>query len=179
MNYAYKSLLSSKMAKVHSLSQTIQVCTLTLLLFMASNSRSAESASAAQSTETNADQPVAEIRSVLKAQQEAWNRGDVDGFMRAYARSDSTVFVSDDQITRGWQTVRNRYKLKYASRAKMGKLRFSDLEIQPLGNDAAVVLGRWILKRATNDNPHGLFTLIFRRTADGWRIVQDHTSTAP
>jgi uncharacterized protein (TIGR02246 family) len=159
-------------------SAVIQLYTLALVLFITSNIRSAESAPAAQSTEATADQSTAEIRAVLQAQQEAWNRGDVDGFMKGYAHSDSTVFVADDQVTRGWQTVRNRYKLKYPSRAKMGKLRFSDLEIQPLSNDAAVVLGRWTLQRGTNDNPHGLFTLILRRTGDGWRIVQDHTSTA-
>ncbi|PYL49866.1 MAG: hypothetical protein DMF40_01090 [Verrucomicrobia bacterium] len=80
-------------------------------------------------------------------------------------------------MTRGRQTVRDRYLRKYSDRAKMGTLTFSDLEIEPLGPDSAVVLGRWELKRA-NDNPHGHFTLIFRRTPDGWRIVHDHTSAA-
>src|SRR6266704_2108911 len=120
---------------------------------------------------------VAQIRSVLRAQQDAWNRGDIDGFMNGYARSASTVFVSGDTIERGWQTVRDRYRKKYSDRAKMGTLTFSDLEITPLSNDSAVVLGRWKLKRA-QDQPHGRFTLIFRKTADGWRIVHDHTSAA-
>jgi uncharacterized protein (TIGR02246 family) len=166
------------MRRTSYLTRSFQCWALALILFFASNVPSAESAPAAQSSESNRDQPASEIRALLQAQQEAWNRGDIDGFMKGYARADSTVFVSDDQVTRGWQTVRNRYKLKYPSRAKMGKLRFSELEIQRLGDDAAVVLGRWILKRATNDNPHGLFTLVLRRTAEGWRIVQDHTSTA-
>ena len=137
---------------------------------------------------------VAEITAVLRAQQQAWNRGDIDAFMNGYARgsrqsgppigrtrpvasSDSTIFVSEDKVTRGWQTVRDRYKKKYSDRAKMGTLTFSDLEITPLSNDSAVVLGRWRLKR-TQDQPHGRFTLIFRRTNDGWRIVHDHTSAA-
>jgi hypothetical protein len=72
-----------------------------------------------------------QIQSVLQAQQDSWNRGDVDGFMNGYARSASTVFISEDTITRGWQTVRDRYKQKYSNRAKMGKLAFSDLEITP------------------------------------------------
>ena len=124
-----------------------------------------------------------QIRAVIRAQQEAWNRGDIDGFMNGYARgslqsgSDSTTFVSEDTVTRGWQTVRDRYKKKYSDREKMGTLTFSDLEITPLANDAAIALGRWKLKRA-KDEPHGRFTLIFRRTSDGWRIVHDHTSTA-
>jgi ketosteroid isomerase-like protein len=125
-----------------------------------------------------------EIRAVLKMQQEAWNRGDIDAFMNGYARasrqsgSDSAIFVSEDKVTRGWQTVRDRYKKKYSDRAKMGTLTFSAPEITPLSHDSAVVLGRWQLKRA-KDQPHGCFTLIFRKTSDGWRIVHDHTSAAP
>ena len=123
------------------------------------------------------EEGVAEIRKVIQAQEEAWNRGDLEAFMNGYARSGNTTFVSGDEVTRGWQTVLDRYKAKYSDREKMGTLTFSDLEITPLGPDAAVVLGRWQLKRA-KDNPRGRFTLIFRRLPEGWRIVQDHTSAA-
>ena len=121
---------------------------------------------------------VAEIQSVLNTQQDAWNRGDIDAFMNGYARSGSTVFVSEDEVGRGWETVRDRYRLKYSDRAKMGTLSFSDIEVTMLSPDAAVVLGLWRLKRA-NDEPHGRFTLIFKRLPEGWRIVHDHTSAAP
>jgi ketosteroid isomerase-like protein len=121
---------------------------------------------------------LAQIRSVLRAQQDAWNRGDVDEFMNGYARSASTVFISEDSVRRGWETVRARYRQKYSDRAKMGTLSFSDIEINLLSSDAAVVLGRWKLERA-KDRPHGRFTLIFRRLPAGWRIVHDHTSAAP
>ena len=121
---------------------------------------------------------VAEIQSVLTGQQDAWNRGDTDEFMNGYARSGSTVFVSEDEVRRGWETVRDRYRVKYSDRAKMGTLSFSDVEVTMLSPDAAVVLGRWRLKRA-NDQPHGRFTLIFKRLPEGWRIVHDHTSAAP
>jgi len=127
---------------------------------------------------TQSQNATAQIRSVLRAQQDAWNRGDIDGFMNGYARSASTVFVSEDTIRRGWETVRERYRKKYSDRAKMGTLAFSDLEIMLLSPDAGVVLGRWSLKRA-NDQPHGRFTLIFKRLPEGWRIVHDHTSSAP
>ncbi len=120
---------------------------------------------------------VAEIQSVLSAQQDAWNRGDIDAFMNGYARSASTVFISEDEVTRGWQTVRDRYRIKYSDRAKMGTLSFSEIQVTMLSPDAAVVLGRWRLKRA-NDEPHGRFTLIFKRLPEGWRIVHDHTSAA-
>jgi uncharacterized protein (TIGR02246 family) len=121
---------------------------------------------------------VAEIQSVLTAQQDAWNRGDIDAFMNGYARSASTVFVSQDEVSRGWETVRDRYRVKYSDRTKMGTLSFSEIEVTMLSPDAAVVLGRWRLKGA-NDEPHGRFTLIFKRLPEGWRIVHDHTSAAP
>jgi len=130
---------------------------------------------------TAAEQPsnsVSEIESILKTQQDAWNHGDIDAFMNGYAHSAFTVFVSEDEVTRGWETVRDRYRAKYSDRAKMGMLSFSDIEVSMLSPDAAVVLGRWKLKRASNE-PHGRFTLIFKRLPEGWRIVQDHTSAAP
>ena len=119
----------------------------------------------------------AEIRAVIGSMQDAWNRGDIDQFMNGYAQSASTVFVSEDEITRGWETVRDRYRIKYSDRAKMGTLSFSEIEVTMLSPDAAVVLGRWRLKRAS-DEPHGRFTLIFKRLPEGWRIVHDHTSAA-
>ena len=117
------------------------------------------------------------VQAVLDAQAAAWNRGDIEGFMAGYWRSEDTIFVSGDSLTRGWQTVLDRYKKNYATREKMGTLIYSDLEITPIGTDAAIALGRWHLQRA-KDEPHGRFTLIFRRTKQGWRIVHDHTSSA-
>src|SRR5436190_539377 len=119
----------------------------------------------------------ADIRAVLEAQSAAWNRGDVETYMDGYDRSPKTEFVGGDSITRGWHEVLDRYKKKYDTREKMGVLTFSDLEIQVLSADAALVLGRWRLQRA-NDQPHGTFTLLFRKTKAGWRIVHDHSSTA-
>jgi len=127
------------------------------------------------STLSASDNGAAEIRAVMAAQVAAWNRGDIDGFMNGYARSEATEFVSGDKLTRGWQTVRDRYRKKYSTREKMGRLTFSDLKITLLSADAAIVLGRWQLVRQS-DTPHGLFTLLFRRTSAGWRIVHDHTS---
>ena len=121
-------------------------------------------------------QSAAAIRAVLDAQRDAWNRGDVEGYMDGYERSAETVFVSGDDVIRGWQTVTDRYKKIYNTPEKMGTLTFSDLEITPLENNAAVVLGRWHLKRS-GDEPHGRFTLVFRRTKAGWKIIHDHTSS--
>ena len=120
---------------------------------------------------------IAAVRAVLEAQRDAWNRGDIEGYMDGYARTPDTVFVSGDNVMRGWQSVLDRYKKSYSSREKMGTLTFSDLEIALIGHDAAVCLGRWHLQRA-NDEPHGRFTLILRRTKQSWKIVHDHTSAA-
>ena len=115
------------------------------------------------------------IRAVLDAQRVAWNKGDIDGYMDGYERSESTVFVSGDKVTHGWQTVRDHYKKSYDTREKMGELTFSDLEFTMLSKDHVSVVGRWALKRSS-DEPHGRFTLIFKKTKQGWRIIHDHTS---
>lgn len=115
------------------------------------------------------------IRAVMEAQAEAWNRGDIDGYMDGYWRSEKLVFISGDNITRGWQPTLERYKKSYDTRAKMGVLSFSGVEIDVISKDAAVVLGSWALKRE-KDNPKGKFTLTFRKLKTGWRIVMDHTS---
>ena len=131
-------------------------------------------AQAPEGERANAENAAA-IRAVLEAQAAAWNRGDIEGYMDGYARSDETTFISGDTLTRGWQVVLERYKKSYDSREKMGQLAFSELEIKATDKDTAVVIGRWQLTRA-KDTPHGRFTLIFRRTKEGWRIVHDHTS---
>jgi uncharacterized protein (TIGR02246 family) len=119
----------------------------------------------------------AAVRAVLDAQVAAWNRGDVEGYMDGYERAETTTFVSGDAVTRGWQTVLERYKRSYDTREKMGTLEFSDLEVKPLSPFYAQATGRWKLTRA-EDTPAGRFTLIFRRTDRGWRITHDHTSSA-
>lgn len=116
-----------------------------------------------------------EVVAVMDAQAAAWNRGDIDGFMLGYWNSDDLVFASGDNITRGWQSTLDRYKKSYPTRERMGTLNFSDLRVNVLSKDAAVVLGSWSLSRAS-DNPKGKFTLIFRKLKGGWRIVHDHTS---
>ncbi len=125
----------------------------------------------------NSDGDAGEIRAVLEAQASAWNRGDIDAYMNGYARGDATEFVGGDTLTRGWQTVRDRYAQKYDSREKMGTLTFSEIDVKQLSGDAALVSGRWHLERK-DDQPQGRFTLVFRKLPEGWRIVHDHSSSA-
>ena len=117
----------------------------------------------------------ADIRRVLDEQVQAWNRGDIEGFMEGYWNSPEMTFVSGNNLTKGWQPTLERYKKSYDSKAKMGVLSFSELEITLTGKEAAVVLGRFTLERE-NDRPTGLFTLNFRKFKNGWKIILDHTS---
>jgi ketosteroid isomerase-like protein len=125
--------------------------------------------------QTKDEKAKAAIRKVMDEQAAAWNRGDIEGFMQGYWNSPELKFVSGENVTKGWQPTLDRYKKSYDSRAKMGTLTFSDLDITILSKDAAVVLGNWSLQRAS-DNPKGKFTLIFRKFKNDWRIVHDHTS---
>ena len=118
-----------------------------------------------------------EIRAVLDAQVEAWNRADLDAFMGGYWKSDKTEFVGSSGVQRGWQAVLDRYRKGYPDKRAMGTLTFSNLEITRLGPQAALVLGEWRLQRES-DHPEGVFTLVFRKFPEGWRIIHDHTSAA-
>ncbi len=115
------------------------------------------------------------ISAVLHAQQTAWNRGDVDAFLAGYWHSPELTFSGSSGVARGWDGVLTRYKKNYPDRAAMGQLDFSDLEFRFLGPDAALVLGRWHLKRETDDLG-GVFTLVWQRFPEGWKIIHDHTS---
>ena len=117
------------------------------------------------------------IREILDKQAAAWNEGSIEKYMDGYRRSDSLRFASGGNVSYGWQTTLERYRKGYPDKSSMGKLIFSDIDITLISNDAALVFGRWELQR-NNDRPHGLFTLLFRKTKSGWRIVHDHTSAA-
>jgi ketosteroid isomerase-like protein len=123
--------------------------------------------------EQNADRDA--IRIVLNEQQAAWNRGDVDAFLMGYWRSPELTFSGSSGVSRGWDGVLTRYKKNYPDRAAMGELDFSELEFRFLGKDAALVLGKWHLKRQPGDIG-GVFTLVWQRFPEGWKIIHDHTS---
>jgi beta-aspartyl-peptidase (threonine type) len=118
-----------------------------------------------------------EIEHVLRVQQEAWNRHDLDGFMTGYWNSPELTFFSGAKENDGWQAAMGRYRSAYASPGhEMGNLDFSALRIEMLGADAAFVRGAWRLTMSDGKTPHGLFTLVFRKFPDGWKIVHDQTS---
>jgi uncharacterized protein (TIGR02246 family) len=115
------------------------------------------------------------ISAVLSAQQTAWNRGDVDAFLVGYWHSPELTFSGSSGVARGWDGVLARYKKNYPDEAAMGQLDFSELEFRFLGPDAALILGRWHLKRE-KDEFGGVFTLVWQHFPEGWKIIHDHTS---
>jgi len=122
---------------------------------------------------------VAAVEKVLHDQVEAWNRHDLDGFMAGYWNSPDLTFFSGAKVMKGWQATLDRYHKTYQSEGhEMGKLEFSGLNIQSLGKNAAFVRGEWHLTMPDGKTPHGVFTLIFRKMPQGWKIVHDHTSAA-
>jgi ketosteroid isomerase-like protein len=120
----------------------------------------------------------AAIVAVLTSQQNDWNKGDIRGFMAGYWNSSELTFAGTRGFTRGWQPVMERYEKSYAEKVAMGTLDFKELELRSLGPDAALVLGKWHLQRQAGD-VGGIFTLVFRKFPEGWRIVHDHTTQSP
>lgn len=116
------------------------------------------------------------IRQVLSQQVAAWNEGNLEGFMEGYARTDTLRFASGGTVRYGWQATLDGYRRGYPDRAAMGTLSFDLRDIQVLSPEWALVFGAWALERS-EDRPAGLFTLTLRKTAAGWRVVQDHTSS--
>jgi len=132
----------------------------------------------AASREPQPPPPPPAIRQVLDDQAAAWNRGDLDGFMAGYWNSPELSFYSGKDKKRGWQETFDRYRARYQGEGKeMGSLTFSELDIQMLGPDTALVRGRWKVDMS-KEAFEGLFTLVVKRFPTGWRIVHDHTSSA-
>lgn len=118
----------------------------------------------------------AAIRLVLESQVEAWNQHDLDAFMMGYWRSPDLTFFAGTTETKGWEPTLERYRKNYQGEGRsMGTLSFSGLQVQLLAPDAAFVRGQFQLLMPDGKQRHGLFTLIFRKFPEGWRIVHDHT----
>ena len=124
-----------------------------------------------------AQNPDPGLRKILDDQTAAWNRGDLTGFMQGYWHSPEVTFFSGDRIIKGWESTLQRYRDKYQGAGKeLGKLSFTDENIQMLGPDAALVTARWHLEMTDGKKLEGLTTLLCKRLPEGWRIVHDHSS---
>jgi beta-aspartyl-peptidase (threonine type) len=118
----------------------------------------------------------ATIRGVLDAQVVAWNKGDLNGFMAGYWKDDGLFFISGGKSLRGWTALKERYEKSYQAEGKeMGKLKFDEVNVEVLGDSAALVRGKWEVTM-TKEKVDGWFTLLFRKVPGGWKITHDHTS---
>ena len=115
------------------------------------------------------------ILSILKVQDDSWNRGDIDGFMQTYWQNDSLMFIGKFGVTYGWQNTLNNYKKGYPDTAAMGKLDFTLINIKKLSRKYYHVIGKWHLTR-TVGNLQGHFTLLLMKVKGKWFIIADHSS---
>jgi len=119
----------------------------------------------------------AAIRKVMEAQQAAWNQQNLEAFMAGYWNSPDLTFFSGAHESKSWQAALDRYKKNYQGAGhEMGKLEFTNLRIEILGPETAFVRGEFHLTMSDGKMPQGLFTLIFRKFPDGWKIIHDHSS---
>lgn len=121
------------------------------------------------------DNDWAAIQAVLKAQEKAWNEGNINEFMQGYWKSEKLKFVGKSGVQNGWQATLDRYLKNYPDRAAMGKLSFDLVHHEMLAKNTYVVIGKWHLQR-DNDEPQGYFTLIFKKIKGKWYVIHDHTS---
>ena len=117
------------------------------------------------------------VRATLDAQVDAWNEGSIRGFMDGYANSDTLVFLSGNNVRRGWEESYYAYVRGYPDAETMGTLSFENIEIRPLSSRHALAFGRWRLTREETDGATGLFSLVLENTPEGWLVVHDHTSS--
>ena len=118
------------------------------------------------------------MEAILRTQESAWNRGDLDRFIaEGYVRSPSLTFYSGGEVSRGYETLLERFRKRYQEIGReMGRLSFTELETLLLGPNSGIVRGRWRLEFQKEPAVGGLFTLVMQRTSEGWRILHDHTS---
>jgi beta-aspartyl-peptidase (threonine type) len=149
------------------------------ILLSAWKLRPSVEAIAQQETDSRKSATRAAIQKVLDDQIQAWNAGDIETFMETYWKSDDLTFSSGGKTTRSWKATLDRYRERYPTKAAMGTTTFKNLEITPLGDAAAMVLGEWQLRRDSGETIGGNFTLVLRRIQGKWAIIHDHTSQSP
>ena len=154
------------------------------LLFVQGCNTSAESRKFSGLSETSTEAPVHSeftsedekmIREIMMRQQNAWNEGDLEGFMKGYWKNDKLRFIGSRGITYGWDQTLANYRKTYPDKKTMGKLKFDIISIEGAGGEAAFVIGKWTLTRE-EDEPSGHITLFWKKIKGEWTIVADHSS---
>ena len=127
------------------------------------------------STGFTQDRNARAILDLLDTQTAAWNKGDLQAFMKGYWENDSLRFIGKSGITYGWNNTLANYKRGYPDTAAMGKLNFTILVVKKLSPRYYEVVGKWYLKRSIGD-ASGHYTLLLRKIKRSWVIVSDHSS---
>jgi len=123
-----------------------------------------------------ADDAAPEVHALLEQSARAWNAGDLDGFLITYARDSATTFLSVRGLTHGFAAIRDRYAARFEPGAERDSLRFTDVELRPLGADHLLVTARYVLERGDSVTATGPFTVVWERRPEGWRMIHDHSS---
>ena len=126
----------------------------------------------------SAQSPDAAIKAVMQKSADDWNKGDLDAFASSYKNSPDIIFMGDP-VNKGYAAMVARYKEVYGSKAKMGVLSFSNLQVQPLDAKFATVTGRFHLERSADGggNADGYYLLVAEKTKDGWKIIRDSSTS--
>lgn len=117
-----------------------------------------------------------QIKTILQAQEQAWNKGNLEGFMNGYLPTEDLVFIGSKGLNHGWKKTLSNYKSSYPDQATMGRLTFTILEMKPLGKDFMLVLGKWHLSREIKGDAEGYFSLTWQKIKGQWLIIADHSS---
>ncbi|HUB61154.1 MAG TPA: DUF4440 domain-containing protein [Puia sp.] len=117
----------------------------------------------------------AAIRQIMARQVDAWNKGNLNAFMKGYWNNDSLIFIGKAGPSYGYHQALANYKRNYSGPDQMGKLFFDLLKVKRLSAEYYFVIGKWFLKRKAGDIS-GVYTLLFRKINGEWRIIVDHTS---
>lgn len=129
------------------------------------------------SAQLSAQNATEEIILIMDQQEKSWNSGDIPGFMSAYWKSDSLVFIGKSGPTYGWQKTLDNYLKAYPNKAAMGQLDFGLIKLEHTSEETAFMLGTWMLKRE-KDTLQGHFSLLWRKIEGQWKIVADHSSSS-
>jgi len=152
------------------------VCALGLVLLAACGAARAQAAQADDQLHT-ATRVELDVAKAVLAQENAWNRGDLEGYAKGYKDSPETIFIGR-QVLKGYAQIVADYKHSYPTAASMGTLAFSELEVHPLGESFAICIGKYHLDRTKKEGggADGIFSLVLEKTSEGWKIVLDHAT---
>ena len=118
-----------------------------------------------------------EINDLMYEQEESWNKGNIEDFMKKYWRNDSLIFIGKSGINYGWNKTTSNYKKSYPSQNLMGLLHFNNIKCLSINDTTHIISGQWNISRLeSSKNVGGYYSLMWIKKENGWRIVYDHSS---